>query len=59
MPLYDYKCPQCDNTRTVTISISEEDYKAICSCGTQMVRVYGLAGVNFKGQGFYTTDKRK
>ncbi len=59
MPLYDYKCSKCDNTRTVTLSISDEEYKAICSCGAEMVRVYGVAGVNFKGSGFYTTDKRK
>lgn len=57
MPVYDFKC-ECGNTRTQTISINEKDFKAVCHCGKQMVRVYGTVGVTFKGQGFYSTDKR-
>jgi putative FmdB family regulatory protein len=59
MPIYDYKCEKCNATRTVTLSIDAEEYKAICSCGETMVRVYAVAGVRFNGSGFYTTDKGK
>lgn len=51
MPVYDFKC-ECGNTRTQTISINAPDFKAICICGKEMIRVYGLGGVTFKGSGW-------
>lgn len=58
MPLYDYKC-ECGNTRTQTVSIEAKDFKAICVCGKEMIRVYGIGAVTFKGQGFYANDKKQ
>lgn len=58
MPIYDYKC-ECGVTRTVTLSIKEEDYKAVCACGKTMERVYGIGAVSFKGAGFYANDRNK
>lgn len=54
---YEYKCPNC-----LKIVEDNEYNKAIqCSCkgddSPQMKRVYGFAGVRFKGSGFYKTDK--
>ena len=57
MPVYDYHCDKCGNKRTQSISIKESDFKAICHCGEQMKRVYGIPAIKFKGSGFYTTDK--
>lgn len=51
MPVYDYKC-ECGNTRTQTISIKETDFKAVCHCGKEMKRVFGLGAVTFKGGGW-------
>lgn len=59
MPIYDYKCLTCGNTRTVTLSVTVDDYKAICSCGKEMVRAYGVGAVTFKGSGFYANDRNK
>lgn len=58
MPVYDYQC-ECGNTRTVTLSIKAEEYKATCSCGKEMRRIYSVGVVSFKGSGFYSTDKKK
>ena len=60
MPVYDFKCPKCGNTRRQTTSIKDiDDFVAVCVCGERMVRVYGLGIINFKGSGFYSTDKKK
>lgn len=58
MPLYEYKCKQCDETMSVTRGFDdpEEEYKC-SSCETTMSRVYFSPGVTFKGTGFYSTDK--
>jgi putative FmdB family regulatory protein len=56
MPIYDYKC-KCGETRTVTLSISVTDYKAMCICGEEMRRVFVAPPVIFKGNGFYSKDK--
>lgn len=58
MPVYDFKCPKCDATRTETISISESEFLPMCKCGERMLKVYKIAGVAFKGNGFYRTDKK-
>lgn len=53
MPVYDYKCPKCDRTRTETISLKDVDtFRAVCGCGVVMVRVYGVGAVTFKGTGW-------
>ena len=59
MPVYDFKCETCGNTRTDTISIHVQEYHAICHCGTRMSRVYVAPNVKFNGTEFYSTDKNK
>ena len=57
MPVYDYKCQDCNVTRTITISIKHEDFVMKCDCGKPMVKVFGIGSVSFRGPGFYSTDK--
>ena len=59
MPVYDFKCPKCDRTRTDTISIHVYDYQAICNCGTRMLKVFTAPPVHFKAGGFYSTENKK
>lgn len=59
MPVYDYVCDKCGVTRTETVSIKVDDFKAVCACGTVMRKVYGAPQIKFNGNGFYTTDKGK
>jgi putative FmdB family regulatory protein len=56
MPVYDYKC-ECGKTRTQTVSIKEQEFRAVCDCGKDMKRVYSAPNIKFNGSGFYTTDK--
>ena len=58
MPTYDFKCPECNETREVTIKHKEYDkYKVMCSNGhyLPMQRMYTPTAVQFKGTGFYST----
>ena len=57
MPVYDYKCQECNITRTLTISIKADDFVMKCDCGREMVKVFGVGAVSFRGSGFYTNDK--
>jgi putative FmdB family regulatory protein len=57
MPVYDFKCPKCEETRTQTLSIHENDFKAVCKCGEQMRKVFTPPPIMFRGNGFYKTDK--
>lgn len=62
--LYEYTCPICDNSQTLAFDLgtAPEKIEQECKrCGLSRVlrRVYGIAGLLFKGRGFYTTDSRK
>ena len=57
MPLYDYKCKQCDKRFEIEQSI-HDDPKTKCSeCDGEIVRlISGGVGISFKGSGFYVND---
>lgn len=58
MPTYDFKCPGCNDTGTVIASIREEIPTPVCfKCKQPMIRKFGVGDVQFKGPGFYRTDK--
>lgn len=54
---YELKCPECG----VTTEVDKPDTQRKCFTnhdGVLMKRVYGVAGVHFKGPGFYKTDNK-
>jgi putative FmdB family regulatory protein len=56
--IYEYECPGGDEVIQIERSINapEENYR--CStCGATLRRIYTSPTINFKGSGFYTTDK--
>jgi putative FmdB family regulatory protein len=59
MPLYDYKCTQCDKTTEIRRGFDETHIEACPSCGGKLARVFNPAPIVFKGSGFYVTDSRK
>jgi putative FmdB family regulatory protein len=60
MPTYEYKCKECKRSFEVFQSIKDEPLSVCPECGGFVRRVLsGGAGVIFKGQGFYVTDKGK
>lgn len=53
MPTYQYKCPKCEATMTVTRSIHLDDPGYHClSCNTKMNQIIGNISVSFKGGGW-------
>jgi putative FmdB family regulatory protein len=57
MPTYDYSCKACSVTLSVTNSIAKTLGTQICGgCQQEMIRVYELGAVTFKGSGFYVND---
>jgi putative FmdB family regulatory protein len=60
MPVYDYRCNQCDKNYPKTRGIREDDPGYECdTCTLPLVRVYSNFGIVLNGSGFYSTDNRK
>ena len=57
MPIYVYLCAICGD-KEIKQSITEKPHKVCPDCGSMEFRkVFQAAGVQFKGSGFYSTDK--
>jgi predicted nucleic acid-binding Zn ribbon protein len=60
VPAYEYECPDCRTTQTVIRGIHDNpisDFKCL-DCDVLYIRKWRLAGVMFKGSGFYSTDNK-
>jgi len=58
VPSYDYKCKNCNITKSITRSFEEKEIDYVCNtCGSSLVRVYSLGAIKFNGSGFYSKDK--
>lgn len=58
MPTYEYICKECETTLTEKRSIHDPSPEHFCEkCGYRMIQVIGSLGIQFKGSGFYRTDK--
>lgn len=49
MPQYEYQCPDCKKTRTVTCSIEDRDRTWRCTCRQPMVRLQAAPNFNVTG----------
>lgn len=58
MPLYVYKCNNCEHQFEVRQRFSDEPLTDCPKCGGHIRRVINPVGVVFKGSGFYVTDSR-
>ena len=58
MPVYDFICDKCDKKNSVVVPLDKSGSEQLCECGAVMRRDYGFAATQFKGSGFYTTDKK-
>ncbi|MBS3812549.1 MAG: FmdB family zinc ribbon protein [Candidatus Bipolaricaulota bacterium] len=57
MPLYKYRCNECDNVFKVLRMNGEEEDPECPECGSKSVeRMVSSVGIRFKGKGFYRTD---
>ena len=58
MPTYQYRCADCGEELEVKQSFSDAALTTCPACGGDLRKVFGAAGVVFKGSGFYRTDSR-
>ncbi len=58
MPTYEYLCVDCGNRIEVVQSFSEASLTTCEVCGGRLRKVIYPVGIQFKGSGFYSTDRR-
>jgi putative FmdB family regulatory protein len=58
MPIYGYRCTQCEHELEVFQSMSDKPLTTCPVCGGTLRKLLYPVGVQFKGSGFYTTDYR-
>ena len=58
VPTYQYRCADCAEELEIKQSFSDAALTTCPSCGGDLRKVFGAAGVVFKGSGFYRTDSR-
>jgi putative FmdB family regulatory protein len=59
MPVYTYRCENCNNQFDQQQSFSEEPLNICPECKKRALRkIYRPAQVLFKGSGYYVTDNR-
>jgi putative FmdB family regulatory protein len=59
MPTYEYACRQCGEHVEVVQSFRDDPLTTCGLCGGPLRKVFGAAGIIFKGSGYYVTDSRK
>jgi putative FmdB family regulatory protein len=59
MPTYEYACRQCGEHVEVVQSFRDDPLTVCGLCGGPLRKVFGAAGIIFKGSGYYVTDSRK
>ena len=57
MPLYTVKCRDCGEYEDILRNFYE-DHIDRCECGGDRRKVFNIAGVSFKGDGFYRNDSQ-
>jgi len=58
MPIYAYKCKDCEHQFDIRQRFSDEPLTGCPRCEGRIRRVIYPVGVVFKGSGFYVTDNR-
>jgi len=56
MPLYEYQCSKCGEKIEVLQKFSDEPLKRHKGCRGTLHRLVSVAGLHFKGSGFYVND---
>jgi putative FmdB family regulatory protein len=58
MPTYEYACRSCGEHVEVVQSFKDAALTTCGLCGGDLRKVFGAAGIIFKGSGYYVTDSR-
>ena len=58
MPIYSYKCTNCDHRFEARQRFSDDPLSECPVCGSAIRKVITPVGIVFKGSGFYVTDNK-
>lgn len=58
MPVYSYRCTECDEAFDIRQEFSDAALTACPACQGRLRKVFSAVGVTFNGSGFYRTDSR-
>ena len=57
MPIYEYRCDECDSVFEVIQKFSDEPLKTCEKCGaTNLIKLVSSSAFHLKGSGWYATD---
>jgi putative FmdB family regulatory protein len=56
MPIYEYKCSECEARVEKMQKISDAPLTVCEACGGKLEKQWSLSGIQFKGAGWYVTD---
>jgi putative FmdB family regulatory protein len=56
MPIYEYKCTECDSHFEKLQKVSDAPLAVCEKCGGKLEKQWSLSGFQFKGAGWYVTD---
>jgi putative FmdB family regulatory protein len=56
MPIYEYKCLECQSHFEKMQKVAEEPLKVCEKCGGELEKQWSRSGFQFKGSGWYVTD---
>jgi putative FmdB family regulatory protein len=59
MPTYEYECLECKKRFEVFQSINDKPVTTCSACNGKVRKLFGTAGIIFKGSGFYVNDYKK
>ncbi len=56
MPIYEYKCLECEEEFEVIQKMSDDPLKECASCGGELKKLITNTSFVLKGEGWYVTD---
>jgi len=56
VPIYEYRCPDCEYTFELKQSMKDDAVAACEKCGKSVGRIISAPAIMFKGSGWYITD---
>jgi putative FmdB family regulatory protein len=59
MPLYEYRCTDCNKSLEVIRKFSDPDLVDCSECGGRLEKVLSAPAIRFKGSGWYVNDYGK
>ena len=58
MPLYDYRCKDCEHQFEIQQAFTDDALTTCPECEGALKKVFSPVGISFKGSGFYKNDSR-